>query len=224
MTLLLQNIRLWLGKSTLELNVTLTRRTTCIFGPSGAGKTSLLDLIAGLRRPQSARIQLNDRVLTDHATHTRVPPRRRRIGYVPQDLALFPHLTVKANILYGHTKEGETRPAFSPGHVAEVLAIESLLPRSITDLSGGEKQRVSLARALLTSPELLLLDEPLASLDAPLKKKILPYLRSVRDEFQIPILYVTHDREEARELCEDIVVLEQGRMVAHGSPQELWQG
>ena len=224
MTLLLQNIRLWLGKSTLELNVTLTRRTTCIFGPSGAGKTSLLDLIAGLRRPESARIQLNDRVLTDHATHTRVPPRRRRIGYVPQDLALFPHLTVKANILYGHTKEGETRPAFSPGHVAEVLAIESLLPRSITDLSGGEKQRVSLARALLTSPELLLLDEPLASLDAPLKKKILPYLRSVRDEFQIPILYVTHDREEARELCEDIVILEQGRMVAHGSPQELWQG
>lgn len=222
MRLLLQHIVLRLTSLTLELDVALTHRTTCIFGPSGAGKTSLLDLIAGLRRPERARIQLNDSILTDTTTGTLLAPRWRRIGYVPQDLALFPHLSVKQNLLYGYQPRAESSSLFSLQHVTEVLQIESLLPRDVTALSGGEKQRVALARALLTSPSLLLLDEPLASLDGALKKKILPYLCSVRDEFQLPILYVTHDQEEVEALCEDVVVLEHGRLVAHGSPRELW--
>lgn len=212
MNLLLQNISLPLADFTLEIDAQLQCQVTGIFGPSGAGKTSLLDLIAGLRQPASARIALNDRVLTDTAAGVVMPPRLREIGYVPQDLALFPHLSVRQNLLYGHRNGRETGPLFGFEHVTEVLQIQPLTARGTGDLSGGERQRVALARALLTSPRLLLLDEPLASLETGLKANIIPYLRRVRDEFQLPILYVTHDEQEVLALCDEVLEIQRGRM------------
>jgi molybdate transport system ATP-binding protein len=214
MKLILKNISLPLSGFTLEVDVELQGQVTAIFGPSGAGKTSLLDLIAGLRRPKSALIQLDDVALTDTNNRKLLPPRLRKIGYVPQDLALFPHLSVRQNLLYGHRAEAEASPLFSFQHVAEVLEIESLTERGITDLSGGEKQRVALARALLSSPRFLLLDEPLASLDSTLKSRIIPYLARIRDEFRLPMLYVTHDYEEVRELCTEVLEMKRGKIVS----------
>jgi molybdate transport system ATP-binding protein len=212
MNLLLQNIVLPLTEFSLELNVELRGRIIAIVGPSGAGKTSLLDLIAGLRRPTSARIQLDEQILTDTTAGLAVPPRLRKIGYVPQDLALFPHLSVRQNILYGRKSATPTLPLFSYEHISGLLRIGTLAQRSVLDLSGGEKQRVALARALLTSPRLLLLDEPLASLDRDLKAKILPYLALIRDEFRLPMLYVTHDRQEVLELCDEVLMLNRGHI------------
>src|SRR4051794_30299597 len=196
MSLVLKNISLPLASFTLEADLDIQGRVTAIFGPSGAGKTSLLDLIAGLRRPASAFIQLNDQVLTDTSRRLFVPVRHRGIGYVPQDLALFPHLSVRQNLLYGHKANDQAGPLFGFEHVVDVLEIQPLLSRSVTELSGGERQPVALARALLASPRLLLLDEPLASLDLKLKARIIPYLARIRDEFRLPMLYVTHDRFE----------------------------
>ena len=224
MTLRLEKILLPLAAFDLEVDVVVERNVTAIFGPSGSGKTSLLELIAGLRRPKSALIQLNDEVLTDTTKGIEVPVRLRRIGYVPQDLALFPHLTVRQNLLYGHNGTADVKSPFSLAHVISVLEIESLLQRGIQDLSGGEKQRVAVARAVLSAPRLLLLDEPLSSLDAKLKQKIIPYLKRVREEFQLPILYVTHDVEEVRALCEEVLVMSAGKIIATypvDSPQWL---
>jgi molybdate transport system ATP-binding protein len=214
MKLLLKNIRLGLAEFALEVDIEIESQVTAVFGPSGAGKTSLLDLIAGLRRPDSALIQLNDRVLTDTGRGIAVPPRLRGIGYVPQDLALFPHLSVRQNLLYGHNAQVEATRLFSYDHITELLEIRSLEQRGVLDLSGGEKQRVALARALLASPALLLLDEPLASLDPTLKAKIIPHLARIRDEFQLPMLYITHDCEEVSTLCDEVVSLKRGRIMA----------
>jgi molybdate transport system ATP-binding protein len=212
MNLILQNISLPLTDFKLELDAQLQCQVTGIFGPSGAGKTSLLDLIAGLRKPDSGRIALNDRVLTDTRTGFAMPSRLREIGYVPQDLALFPHLSVRKNLLYGQKNGRDAAPLFGFTHVMGVLEIQPLVDRGTRDLSGGERQRVALARALLSSPRLLLLDEPLASLDAGLKAKIIPYLRRVRDEFQLPILYVTHDEQEVLALCDEVLDLQRGQV------------
>lgn len=210
MKLLLKNIFLPLPEFPLEIDVELRNQATAIFGPSGAGKTSLLDLIAGLRKPQSALIQLDERVLADSARQISVPSRLRQIGYVPQDLALFPHLTVRKNLLYGHNSAWERGP-FNFEHIVDVLEIQSLARRRVTEISGGERQRVALARALLTSPKLLLLDEPLASLDDVLKAKIVPYLVRVREEFRVPMLYVTHDEREVLTLCDEVIEMSRGR-------------
>jgi molybdate transport system ATP-binding protein len=206
MSLLLKNISLPLAHFTLEVDVEVRSRITAIFGPSGAGKTSLLDLLAGLRRAPSAMIQLDGRVLTDTTKRLFVPTHQRGIGYVPQDLALFPHLSVRQNLLFGCKSGGGANPLFNFERVVDVLEIRPLISRGVTELSGGEKQRVALARALLASPHLLLLDEPLASLDAPLKTKIIPYLTRVRDEFRIPMLCV----------ADEIVVLVNGRVLQTG--------
>ncbi|HXB58141.1 MAG TPA: ATP-binding cassette domain-containing protein [Candidatus Acidoferrales bacterium] len=222
MNLLLKNISLPLAPFTLKVDIEIHGRVTVVFGPSGAGKTSLLDLVAGLRRPPSAFIQLEDRLLTDTSQNIYVPSRHRGIGYVPQDLALFPHLSVRQNLLYGHKSNGVANPLFSFEHVTKVLEIEPLVSRGVTELSGGEKQRVALARALLSSPGLLLLDEPLASLDAPLKAKIIPYLTRIRDEFQVPILCVTHDRDEALALADEIIILINGQVRQHGPVAEVF--
>ena len=219
MKLLLRKICLPLTEFTLEVDVEIRSQVTAIFGPSGAGKTSLLDLVAGLRCSQSGWIQLNDRVLTDTAGGVKVPVRFREMGYVPQDLALFPHMSVRRNLLFGH--KPATSSLFSFEHVVDVLEIQPLLARGVTDLSGGEKQRVALARALLTAPRLVLLDEPLASLDLKLKGKIIPYLRRVRDEFHLPMLYVTHDPAEVAAMCDEVLVMERGRFVRRGDPDRI---
>jgi len=211
--LLLKSISLALAEFSLSLDVEIENQVTAVFGPSGAGKTSLLDLIAGLRHPKSAFIQLGDRVLTDTAGGVYVRTRERQIGYVPQDLALFPHLSVQQNLLYGAKGIRTPGTIFSYEHVTEVLEIRPLADRSVTNLSGGEKQRVALARALLASPQLLLLDEPLASLDTMLKSKIIPYFARIRDEFHIPMLYVTHDWEEVQALCAEALIMEQGQIM-----------
>jgi len=221
MKLRLKNILLPLTDFTLEVDVELDRPATAIFGPSGAGKTSLLDLIAGLRRAKSAFIQLDDVTLTDTAKGVELPARSRRIGYVPQDLALFPHMSVRRNLLYGSMPETETGPLFRLEHVARVLDIAPLLERGVGKLSGGERQRVALARALLSSPRLLLLDEPLSSLDGRLKNQILPFLQRVRGEFPVPILYVTHNADEVAALCDEVLMLEHGRVVGRKTPAEL---
>ena len=221
MKLLLKNIRVPLTDFVLEADVEITGRVTALLGPSGAGKTTLLDLLAGLRDAESAFIQLEDRVLTDTAQKIFVPPRERGLGYVPQDLALFPHLSVRQNLLYGHQPGANANPLFTFDHVVAVMEVEPLLARGVTTISGGEKQRVALARALLSSPKLLLLDEPLASLDAELKARILPYLRRVRDEFQLPMIYVSHEPEEVRVLCDDVLRIERGRLTGgnlHAKP------
>lgn len=220
MSLLLKNVSLALAEFTLEVSAELHQQVTAIFGPSGAGKTSLLDLIAGWRRPQSAFIQLGDRMLTDTSAGIELAVRRRQIGYVPQDLVLFPHLSVRENLLYGYKPETSAGAVFGYEHVVQVLEIESLEERRIQRLSGGEQQRVALARALLTSPQLLLLDEPLASLDRGLKSKIIPYLTRVREEFRLPMIYVTHDWDEVQALCQEVLILEKGRFTRRGDPAE----
>lgn len=223
MTLALSLLRLPLGAFTLELDAALTGRVTAIFGASGAGKTSLLELIAGLRRPAAGAIRLDDIPLTDVAAGTFVRPEHRAIGYVPQEGALFPHLSVRKNLLYGSASSRPRPAALTLDHVAAVLEITPLLDREIASLSGGEKQRVALGRALLAAPGLLLLDEPLAGLDAPLRARLLPYLVRVRDEFAIPMLYVTHSPDEVMALCDDVLVLTAGRLTARGRPAELYQ-
>jgi molybdate transport system ATP-binding protein len=222
MKLLLKNISLPLAHFTLEVDVEINSRVTAIFGPSGAGKTSLLDLIAGLRAAKSAFIHLNETVLTDTSKNIFVAPRHRGIGYVPQDLALFPHLSVRQNLFYGRKSNGVDNSLFDFEHVIKILEIQPLISRGVTELSGGEKQRVALARALLASPKLLLLDEPLASLDAPLKEKIIPYLARIRDEFQIPMLCVTHDRAVALALADEIVVLMNGKVMQAGAVTKVF--
>ena len=213
MKLLLQKIVLPLPHFTLEVDVEVDGRVIAVFGPSGAGKTSLLDLVAGLRRAPSAFISLDGQALMDTSRGICLPARQRGMGYVPQDLALFPHLSVRQNLLYGRKPEAAAgNPLFSFEHIIDVLEIQPLTSRGVRDLSGGEKQRVALARALLTSPRLLLLDEPLASLDAGLKSKILPYLARVRDEFRLPMLYVTHDQDEVAALCDQVLQMERGRL------------
>lgn len=213
MKLLLQKIVLPLSNFALEIDLAIEGRVVGLCGPSGAGKTSLLDLVAGLRRPKSAFIQLDADVLADTARDVCVPARRRGIGYVPQDLALFPHLSVRQNLLYGHKTGQSADSLFSMEHVTRVLEIEPLIARGVRDLSGGEKQRVALARALLTMPRLLLLDEPLASLDGGLKARILPYLARVRDEFRLPMLYVTHYPKEVSALCDCVLEMDRGRII-----------
>ena len=219
MNLKFRNVSLRLKGITLDLDATLDSPVTALFGPSGAGKTSILELVAGLRRADRGVIELDGRVVTDVARGVFVPARTRAIGYVPQDLALFPHLTVRQNITYG-LKSGV--PDLPHDRLCHVLEIERLLDRMPTSLSGGEKQRVAFARALLASPKLLLLDEPLASLDQSLKERILPYLRRIREEFATPILYVTHSAAEVIALCENVLVLKAGKCVARGTPGDLF--
>jgi molybdate transport system ATP-binding protein len=215
MKLALKGVRLPLGRFTLELDLELDGQIIAIFGPSGAGKTSTLDLIAGLRRPRAAHIALDGVVLEDTAQGRRLAPQERGIGYVPQDGALFPHLSVIGNLGYG-SRRANGSALFSTEHVTEVLEIEPLLSGGIGKLSGGEKQRVALARALLSQPRLLLLDEPLASLDEKLKKRGLDLLRRIHAEFAIPMLYVSHSPEEIAAICDHVICLADGRVTECG--------
>ena len=198
------------GAFTLKAAFQLETRAAALFGPSGAGKTTILDTIAGLRTPRRGRIAIGGRVLFSSDAHVNLPPHQRHVGYVPQDVALFPHMDVRRNLLYG-THAATAAPDLS--RVVSMLEIDRLIDRRVTDLSGGERQRVALGRALMSAPSLLLLDEPLAAVDVALRRRILPYLRRVRDELQIPILYVSHDRQEVDALADAVVKIEAGQIL-----------
>lgn len=193
---------------------------TCLFGRSGAGKSLTISLIAGLARPDRGRIVLDGRTLVDIEAGTFVPPHRRQMGLVFQDARLFPHLSIKQNLLYGRKFAGKVPEHVELDKVVETLGIGHLLRRRPASLSGGEKQRVSIGRALLASPALLLMDEPLASLDTERKLEILPLIESLRDTFGIPIVYVSHAVDEVARLASRVVVLDAGRVVAAGPVEE----
>ena len=194
---------------------------TALFGRSGAGKTSVVNMVAGLVRPDRGHIVVNGRSLFDAAQGLNVPPEKRRMGYIFQDGRLFPHLSVKANLTYGMhlTPPAERRVAL--GDVVDLLGIGHLLHRRPAKLSGGEKQRVAIGRALLTSPSVLLMDEPLASLDSSRKAEVLPFLSRLCGELSTPILYVSHSLEEVLNLADTMVLLDQGRVAAAGPLEDL---
>ncbi len=194
---------------------------TALFGPSGAGKTTVINMIAGLMRPDRGRIALDGETLFDTAARIEVPAFRRRIGVVFQEGRLFPHLSVKHNLDYGRWMSGLAADAQAFAHVVELLDIGHLLDRRPGKLSGGERQRVSVGRALLMRPRLLLLDEPLASLDAARKGEILPYLERLHDEARVPMIYVSHDATEVRRLATRVVMLDGGRVTAAGGVELL---
>jgi molybdate transport system ATP-binding protein len=205
----------------LSAEFTLAVGITMLVGPSGAGKTTLLDCIAGLVRPDRGRIVAGENVLFDDEQRITVPTRKRRCGYLFQDLALFPHMTVRHNIEYGLADLPHGERAIRADRIMQAFHIDKLSGRRPAAISGGEQQRVAIARALVTDPDFLLLDEPLTALDAATKSRILDDLRRWNASHAIPILYVTHDRSEAYALGERILVLESGRIVAEGTPHEV---
>lgn len=206
----------------LSLELDWDDRVLVLFGPSGSGKTSLLECVLGLHPKARNRVRLAGCWLQDDASGLRVPNHARQLGWVPQGGMLFPHLDVAGNLRFGQRRAGAVGAAVL-ARAIEVLEIGSLLQRRVDELSGGERSRVALARAIASGPRALLLDEPLASLDLPLRARVLPYLLRVRDELQLPMLYITHDPDEAMLLGERVAVLEAGRLVVDGPPREvLW--
>ncbi|HUN57660.1 MAG TPA: molybdenum ABC transporter ATP-binding protein [Candidatus Binataceae bacterium] len=206
---------------TLDINFTVSDGITILFGASGSGKSTLLNCIAGLVTPESGRIALGDRVLFDAASRIDLPVAQRKVGYLLQDLALFPHMTIRRNIAYGLDQLTRAARTERIEFIVESFRISHLMERKPGELSGGERQRAALARSLVTEPAALLLDEPLSALDQVVKSAIINDLREWNEAHQIPIIYVTHAPEEAYALGVRMIVLESGRMIAHGTPQEV---
>lgn len=210
------------GDFSLDISFTAeSTGITALFGPSGSGKTTTVNVIAGLLNPQKGQIRLGDTQLLDTAGGLRLPARRRRVGYVFQDARLFPHMSVRANLAFGARRRAKGPNPAELEHIAGLLGLEHLLARRPHRLSGGEKQRVALGRAMLARPDLLLLDEPLAAVDQPRKAEILPYLERLRDEAAVPIVYVSHSVDEVGRLADRLVVLNQGRVAAQGPVHEI---
>jgi molybdate transport system ATP-binding protein len=205
-----------LGNFDLSAAFESSGRLTALYGASGSGKTSLINIIAGLIRPDRGKVSVDGKVLSDSDAGIFVPPHRRGIGYVFQEARLFPHLTVDQNLRYGRWFTAPARRYVGHGDVVELLGIGHLLKRMPHNLSGGERQRVAIGRALLASPRLLLMDEPLASLDDARKAEILPFIERLRDEANVPIVYVSHSITEVLRLATDVIVLSAGRVVAAG--------
>jgi len=194
---------------------------TALFGPSGAGKTSIINMVAGLLQPKQGSIRINGRCLFDSRKGIDLPPERRRVGYVFQDGRLFPHLTVRSNLTFGMRRVTRTSRYVGFEQVIGLLGIGHLLDRRPATLSGGEKQRVAIGRALLCSPTLLLMDEPLAALDEPRKAEVMPFITRLAREVAIPILYVTHAWQEIQTLADTLIVLSAGRVAASGALDQL---
>lgn len=210
-----------LDRFTLSVDLRLHRHVTGIFGISGSGKTSLLETIAGLRRGVRGMLSLGDEVWQDSSRKTFVPPEHRKIGYVPQDGLLFPHRNVRANLVIGQrrARRQDQDVATLQQEVIDLLELPPLLERRVDTLSGGERQRVALGRALCSGPRLLIMDEPLAALDLGMRRRLLPFLRRIRQSFDIPMLLVSHDPVEVQALCDDLVVLRDGQVIARGEPR-----
>lgn len=203
------------GEFALDLAFDTPPGVTVLFGPSGSGKTTVVNAVAGLLRPDAGRIALGGRVLSCAAERVWVPPHKRRVGYIFQEARLFPHMSVRRNLRYAH------RGGAGFDRIVDLLGIGDLLDRRPGGLSGGERQRVAIGRALLSEPRILLADEPLAALDAARKAEILPYFERLRDEMDIPILYVTHSAEEVARLASHVVILQDGGIVRQGPPSEV---
>ena len=209
------------GSASLDVAMEASEGFTIVFGASGAGKTTLLNCIAGISRPDSGRIAVSGTVLFDAEKRFSLPVAQRRVGYVFQDLALFPHLTAEQNIAYGLAKRDREDQKTRTDAILSSFRIEHLRRRKPAQISGGERQRVALARALVTDPRVLLLDEPLAALDLPTKSLIVDDLRAWNEQHRVPILYVTHSRDEVFALGERVLVLDRGRIIAQGTPHEV---
>ena len=201
------------GGFTLDVEIASDAGVVGLFGPSGAGKSTLLQIVAGLDREARGRVVLGGQVLQESATGIFVPPHRRSVGYVFQEDRLFPHLSVRRNLLYGAWFRRHEPRLATFDEVVDVLGIGHLTTRGVSGLSGGEKQRVAIGRALLSAPKILLLDEPLAALDDARKAETLPYLERLRDHFRLPILYVSHDRQEVDRLADEIIHLSNGKVL-----------
>ncbi|MDO6962668.1 molybdenum ABC transporter ATP-binding protein [Rhizobium alvei] len=195
---------------------------TALFGPSGSGKTSIVRIIAGLARPERAKILFDGQTWIDTASGLYVPTHRRRIGCVFQEGRLFPHLTARQNLRYGRFFAPKGEPMLDEGEVIELLGIGHLLDARPATLSGGEKQRVAIGRALLAAPRLIMMDEPLSALDRPRKLEILPYIERIRDIVRIPVIYVSHAIDEVARLSNAVVLIDHGRVVAQGAPAEIF--
>jgi len=207
------------GEFALAFKVHVDARALALFGPSGSGKTSALETVAGLRTPSRGRIAVDGRLLVDIDAHVNVPVRQRRTGYVPQDTLLFPHLNVRDNVTYAR-REG-ARPDL---HVlVELLELAPLMNRQVGSLSGGERQRVAMARALYSGPNVLLLDEPLAAVDLPRRRRIVEALLGIRDQLGVPLIYVTHLPEEALTVADWAILIDNGQIVAAGRPRETFE-
>jgi molybdate transport system ATP-binding protein len=209
------------GKTRFDFDFVAPSGVTVLFGGSGSGKTTIVNAVAGLLRPDAGRISIDDHVLFDSETGRNLRPHKRRLGYIFQESRLFPHLSVKQNLLYGRWFSRTSTPSESLDNVVDMLGIGPLLSRRPSDLSGGEKQRVAIGRALLAEPELILADEPLAALDEARKSEILPYFERLRDEARAPILYVSHSAAEVARLATSVVVLSNGRVTQQGSAAEV---
>ncbi|MCP4664544.1 MAG: molybdenum ABC transporter ATP-binding protein, partial [bacterium] len=216
-------LRLPLDRFELDVDFATHHEATGIFGPSGSGKTSLLEAIAGVRKEARGCVDLGGEVWTDTAARIFRRPERRQVGYVPQDGLLFPHLDVRGNLLAGSRRARRSGGTVEEtlATVAELLELGPLLDRRPGTLSGGERQRVALGRAICSGPRLLLLDEPFASLDLPLRRRLLPFLLRVRNQLGIPMLLVSHDPTEVQVLCDDLIVLRRGAVVARGDPRDV---
>ena len=217
MSVELRQLRLPLARFTLEVDATLDGRVTAIFGASGAGKTSLLEVIAGLRRPSAGVVRIDGVTLTDAGARSFVAPERRAVGYVPQEGALFPHLSARRNLLYGFDPARPRPSGLTFDHVAAVLELSPLVDRAVGTLSGGEKQRIALGRALLAAPRLLLLDEPLAGLDVATASTMRKLLRHNLSEEGRSAVIVTHDVLDVLTLADRVVIIESGRIAEAGS-------
>jgi molybdate transport system ATP-binding protein len=211
-------IRHQLGKTLIDVNFHTSSRLTALFGKSGSGKSSIINMIAGLNKPAQGRIVFGGQVLFDSELRINIPTHKRRIGYVFQEGLLFPHLNVEQNLDYGRKFNG---PARATTNVISLLGLEALLKRKPINLSGGEKQRVAIGRALMSNPSLLLMDEPLASLDEARKAEILPYIETLRDEIKLPTVYISHSVDEVARLAGDVVHIDSGKIVAQGLPQSI---
>lgn len=205
----------------LDAAFTSAAQVTALFGPSGSGKTSILSIIAGLRRPDAGLVRLGARTLFDSQRAIVIPPEERRVGYVFQDDLLFPHLTIRGNLLYGWRRRSRDAARLDIASVTHVLELDKVLERMPHTLSGGQRRRVAIGRALLCGPEVLLLDEPLAGLDEPLKLRVFDYVKRILSVSRVPTVYVTHDAADVRQLAEHVIVLQRGRVTATGTPAEV---